>query len=422
MSVDEREPDNVAQAQGDLLPLENPQRPTVRRKRRANLGAGTTEALAHPNEFDQSSITAEEKMVEALCNRLRVVRTSGKVPLFVLGAGISADRVPLLKDIADWFLTVEGMPETERPGDSRLNDRLMSFLKGLSVGDASRADVAELFSTLQWTSNCKYSKLWRRFSKAFLMGPQPKEHIPSLKIGSDKKEFIGLLKAKSTNAHRSLAEMLCTQEAHLFSLNFDGLTVKALIDKCDKGIALHTRQQVRAYFSATEGDFVPSVIKVRGDVFYATCAEPACPASNEEHPLDRLSDHKELMCPACGQDTVVLQFSFPGYRVKEEVAYPILWEARRFLAQRLSAIIIIGLSGRWDRYLLDFLFDLAIERGLVVADVNPEQEEEAVIDSFRQTYYPSCKLVAQPSLLEPTGPCYLRIHTDADTFFALHSK
>ena len=314
MSVKDGEPGNAVQMQGELLPLANPLRPTTRRKGRADLGAGITEALVQPNESAQSNIAVEEAVVKAMCGRLRDARTSGKIPLFVLGAGISADRVPVLKDIANWFRTVEDLPEADKPDVERLDARLEPFLTGLSAGTALRADAAELFSTLQWTS---YNKLWRRFSKAFLLGPQPTEHIPSLRVGSEKNNFMGLLKARPTDAHYYLAEMLNAREAHVFSLNFDGLTVKALTEKYGRGIALHTRQQVRAYFSSTEGEFVPSVIKVRGDVFYAKCAEPACPASNEEHPLDRLSDQKNLRCPACGQDSVVLQFSFPGYRVKK---------------------------------------------------------------------------------------------------------
>lgn len=67
-----------------------------------------------------------------------------------------------------------------------------------------------------------------------------------------------------------------------------------------------------------------------------------------------------------------------------------LWSARRFIGASLSAVIIVGLSGRWDRYLLDFLFDLAKERRLLIVDVKPSARDgKSLVDSFRATFYPS---------------------------------
>lgn len=373
-------------------------------ERSSQCAAATEASKSFSEPTDQLNVERETRKVRQLLQRIQPARVSGKIPLFVLGAGISAQKVPLLKGIAGWFLNHPNV----------CDPRLKYLLERLKRGTASRAEAAELFSALQSTPN---RGLWSAFSKSFLLGAQP-----LLELDSQGTQFQGLVKAKPSKAHCYLAEMLGKREAHAFSLNFDGLTVAALKEIAHKAVALHSRQQVRTYFTATGGDFIPAVIKVRGDVFYAMCTQPLCPASNEEFPLDRLhltASDNTLTCPACGQDSLVLRFSFPGYRVKEEAAYPVLWEARRFLAQSWSAIIVLGLSGRWDRYLLDFLFDLAVERGLPVADVKPPCDEDAVIDSFRLTYYPSCPDAGAPqTTLASEGPAFMRIRLSADEFCA----
>jgi NAD-dependent SIR2 family protein deacetylase len=291
-------------------------------------------------------------------------------------------------------------------GKPNENGSLPQLVQSLASGVASRAQAAELFSTLQAAQN---SDDWQKFSRGFLNGDKFGDRV-----------FPGLLNAKPSRAHQYLARQLAFRKAYVISLNFDGLTVNALLDLNEskhKGVALHSQQQVTAYFTATRGEFLPAVIKARGDVFYARCADPLCPASNEDHPLDRQGTSSELRCSACRQEKLRLQFSFPGFREKEEAARGILCEAMRFLAQRLSGIIILGLSGRWDSYLLDFVFHHAVQRGLVVADVKPNDEknqDDALIQSFRSIYYPSCReLTADPPTDEAA---FVRIRMDADHF------
>jgi len=111
-----------------------------------------------------------------------------------------------------------------------------------------------------------------------------------------------------------------------------------------------------------------------------------------------------------------LQFSFPGFRHKEEQADPMLWAIRRFLGNRVSAIVMLGFSGQWDAYLLRFLFDLARERDLVVADVKPGGDEtDALIDGYRASYYPSIP-AGPPTADEKVGAVFMRIRLGHETF------
>jgi len=224
--------------------------------------------------------------------------------------------------------------------------------------------------------------------------------------------------------------MVLKYGAYVVSLNFDGLTTKALQQQAEgRAISLHTAEEILNYFCATRffhAEFQeppPAVIKVRGDVFYARCTQVGCPWSTVEYPIDRLAleGTQQLRCPHCSADTLRLRFSFPGYRAKEEAAYPTLWITRRFIASRISCIIILGLSGRWDRYLLDFIFDLALERRIPVVDVKPDaqEKEKNPIDNFRATYYPSIVRYndASKSSITHKQECYyIPIATSADDF------
>jgi hypothetical protein len=305
-------------------------------------------------------------------------RVRGRLPMFVLGAGVSFGVVPLLKDIGAWFK--EHIQE----------DRAKSLAGRLATGEAGRSEVAELFCLLQ-SAEEGYREIWSQFSGAFLLGNGKQIQM---QIEPNRVDFPGLLRANPTEAHKSLAKLVRDRRAWVVSLNFDGLTVKALTQlgpetQPGAGVALHSAQDVRQYFSALDAAAgTPAVIKVRGDVFYARCDNPLCPAAASEQALDRLGARADLQCPGCHTGKLLLQFFFPGFRSKEEAAYPILWETRRFLGSRVSAIIIVGLSGRWDGYLLEFLFDWALERKVPILDVKPPGKDDKVINSFRDTYYP----------------------------------
>jgi NAD-dependent SIR2 family protein deacetylase len=309
-----------------------------------------------------------------------------RFPLFVLGAGISKGVVPLLSEIGTWLLN-------ELP-NSNINDALNRVRKhttALSENNANRRQVAELFSTIQ-EINTQYESIWNKFSQGFIRDRLEIKDQP----------FEGLCNVNPSPAHYDLAEILSNFKCYIMSLNFDGLTYKALKeirlkndDSTKKGaLVVHSAEEAYQYFTATSKDFLPVIFKVRGDVFYACCTEPACPMYKTQYPLDRSFPQEPisdlLKCPICSNGTLRLQFSFPGYRAKEEAAYPMLWKIRRFLASRLSAVIVIGLSGRWDGYLIRFLFDLVSERKLLFVDVNPRKQSEVnFIDDFRLSYYKS---------------------------------
>ncbi|MBD0372148.1 MAG: hypothetical protein ICV60_15005 [Pyrinomonadaceae bacterium] len=362
-----------------------------------------------------------ENVMSIVRKRLQHQRKYGRIPLFILGAGISNGVVPLMSDIGEWLHAKLLEEESDIQEDQKW---VMNHARAIASNTATRRQAAELFYALQEQTRQRHAEpfhtIWRDFSQGFL--------VNGLELNKDKwpEKFPGLRseKVKPTKAHEKLAQMLSEPRAYVVSLNFDGLTRMALSNLGQGGLAVHSEEDLRTYFTADTGEFIPIVIKVRGDVFYAQCEGDSCPLSHTEYPLDRFVSEENdpekqhpLRCPICSRDTLRLQFSFPGYRAKEEAAHPMLWTTRRFLGSRLSAIIILGLSGRWDRYLLRFLFDFARERELLVVDVNPS-EQDNFLNSFRSTYYSSI-----PKLDGPNGmasvkdeAAFVRIHMKANEF------
>lgn len=341
--------------------------------------------------------------VQYLQQRLVAGAKLARFPLFVLGSGISYGVVPPLKALVSWLR--DNLPDTAAEG-------LRNQAQKLSDGQGPRRDAAEFFHALQQPD---FDKPWRDFSKGFLTDGL----VFSNGIWRETR-FEGMLKKaiKPTDAHGWLASLMHEGRAHALSLNFDGLTHKALCEPLAEGgdhrhgLVLHRTEDVRRYYCGRDEQFIPAVIKVRGDVFYAKCGNQACPQSREGHPLDRLGPQcgDSLRCPICNEESLRLQFSFPGFRAKEEVAYPMLWEVRRFLGGRVSAIIMVGISGRWDRYLLDFLFDFAQERQLLLVDAKRSGGDDSnLIRSFQQLYYPSV-----PEVREQEGAAFLRVEEYAD--------
>jgi len=356
--------------------------------------------------------------VGALTELIRKGYTNGRRPLFILGAGISFGQVPLLSDIGMWLKEQLSQLITKESDLWSDDSWMVEHAALLGEGQAGRRQTAELFTSLQ--TGAKHAQdVWRTFSAAFL-----KSDTPWPKIA-----FRGVASAVSTPAHAHLADLLLLNKARIVSLNFDGLTIQAAKELYKKdpsnyptkgAISLHSESDLFHYFATSAYEVPAAVVKIRGDVFYATCKSETCPGHRSPLPIERvIGNHKEdqdsLICPICQQDSLVLTFSFPGFRKKEELAHPMLWAFRRFVAANTACVICIGFSGKWDKYLLDFLFDMCSEREIPLVDVRPpDQHDHNLFDDFRSSYFPNCPAVPEKQLERHTS--YTRILSEADPF------
>ncbi len=147
---------------------------------------------------------------------LRQDAVEGRSPLFILGAGISAHRVPLLSDLGEWFLGP--LSRTTLPEDLTW---VRGCAKNLADGNASRRDAADFFSLLQ-SDTPPFEGLWSQFSSSFLLS--------GFRVSGWSTKFSGILSDQLTPspAHEVLAQAVTNAKAYVLSLNFDGLTHRAM--------------------------------------------------------------------------------------------------------------------------------------------------------------------------------------------------
>lgn len=371
--------------------------------------------------------------IQQIAEHLAAEQDRGGVPVFLLGSGISAPVVPTLADLCGWFCSE--LPEVVDQSDELR--RAARQAKAMRDKRSTRREAAELFSLLQEPRE-PFRSIWRTFSTGFVHGGL------LLRAGES---FDGVLNVDPTDAHRSVARFATGHGAYIVSLNFDSLTYEALrrLGDADGALMLHSENEIRHYFSASGSTkVVTPVFKIRGDVFSATCTVPQCPLALSPVPLTGLRptrvtfgsdaatdaaatpqflqlelDEVEGLataaarCPACGAGDLTLRFSFPGYRAKEEAAHPMLWTLRRHVGGAASAIFTVGMSGRWDTYLLDYLFDWALERSIPVVDINTESAEDRFLFSYCAERYPSIDLMAGSMDLSRAGLILLQGSADS---------
>lgn len=329
----------------------------------------------------------------------------GKAPLFVLGAGISARRVPFLGEMASRLVALihdsHGIPERTREILIRQGELILA-------ARASRSDAAEFFSTCQIDDGA-LSEIWLHFCRELALDGL---------LTSDGLHFRGLFRLTSERdplesvqplcgpslAHVVIASLMRVSACHVLNLNYDPLLFLAmshLRNLASDGsasyhiVSLHTANDINAYYSSTNREYQPAVINARGDIFYARCMNNRCPDFGKDRSLDTRYASNQVeaavfRCSTCHLNSIQLQLSFPGYETKERLVEPVLHRLRDFLGHRVSVIFPVGLSGQWDPYLLSELFDWALSYSIPIIDVKPESKSApTAFEAFRHRYFPS---------------------------------
>jgi hypothetical protein len=352
----------------------------------------------------------------------------GKAPLFVLGAGISAKRVPFLGEMASRLV---GLIHESQGIQRRTKEILIRQGELILEARASRSDAAEFFSTCQ-IDDMPMSAIWQQFCGELA--------LEGLLTSDGLRRFRGLFRLTSqpdpydslqplcgpSLAHIGIASLMTTGACHVLNLNYDPLLFLAmaymrLVDgtkiPSHHIISLHTANDINAYYSSTNKDYQPAVINARGDIFYARCANNRCPDFAKDRSLDtRYAAYQEkeeaFRCSSCHLKSIQLQLSFPGYETKERLVEPVLQRLRDFLGHRASVIFPIGLSGQWDPYLLSELFDWSLAYSIPIVDVKPQtQSTPTAFEAFRHRYFPSI-----PVGTHTEGSWYQQWPSTADNF------
>ncbi len=326
---------------------------------------------------------------------------------------------------------------------SFLADDLQKTLYALKKGDAPRSLAARTLGTFQRAhekatrgeTEKVLAEIWDDFSSGFIAGSiMPKGGggdgtLLSRSVYTEIRELVrlhpfsrrpGTLMSISesgsgpqtrqglvpiydrnpTGLHRLLAAWTRRKFANVVSVNFDGLTRKAIRELVTRGdgenkgkdgaaVVLSDPESLRNYYYGASHNDLPieAVVKVWGDVFHAVCTNTRCPDSGARVPIFRLEDlhhgfdpekgptysKSNRRCQSCGQ-TRQLQIFFTGYEEKEVRTHALMEEMLRTVAPQIGCVVSVGFSGYWDESLVQFLRQV----GRLISYENRATSEEAV--------------------------------------------
>jgi hypothetical protein len=353
-----------------------------------------------------------------------ILRTwqQGRRVLAVLGAGASvAAEIPKMTTVFQYLaeavkslsancaadLDRLELRDEERREVSRSLDELGGWLHALANENAPRSVAAMALGTLQkahlrtatqegykWFYG-KLSEIWSDFSAKFVSGEvksgggRSPQGLPSStaalteilqRISKDpcaysiKKHHIlpkeprffgGPLPDRSpSNLHYCVASWTLQGWCDLISLNFDGLTKRALEHAPETAqiapVVLTEPEAVKNFFLGHPPDSgsakrVVPIVKVWGDVFHAVCTNQQCPECGVRIPIYELGKSaSDKKCSSC-LGARHLQIFFTGYEEKEKRTDELMRELLKFVAPRVGCILTVGFSGLWDQALVKFL-------------------------------------------------------------------
>ena len=264
-------------------------------------------------------------------DQLRQLVSVGRIPVVVVGAGVSQGvGGPSMMDMHSHLLGLL------KPKKANLRDKephadlttAISLLESLTQEEPStpRSLAVRLYKILQTSTNKTVRSTWRRFGLSLLFG------MPTASRGKQEKSRT-LWTLPTSNAHKWVAQLASRSHGVLIlSLNFDGLTRKALEEAGQEARVLLSQAEILRFFaSRTSAKRIIPVVKMRGDIFHIACENPTCPEYRKQIPIYELwrrspppADTKILRtarewmnCTIC-KARAALQVSFPGVVEKEE--------------------------------------------------------------------------------------------------------
>ena len=300
----------------------------------------------------------------------------GKIPLFVIGSGVSMDlkkstgtgnsnkeSIPSIDKMIEKLHSLYNVEvEQERTSSQDELERRFQIWEKEREKTVDRSNVAGILRLFQETEELK--NIWINFNEWLL------NNCVDENLG------IGIVKAEASGAHEKIVELYDTVGALCITTNFDGLLYRVLKKKYDNlAHTYYTEDDVKRVLSDERYNRkVYAEIQIRGDIFYAECNKKWC----EQYDIceDRSSKPIhiwEFFLLKCrrGQDMKPF-ISFPGTYEKDKEVRGILGVLWQYLVYRVSCVVTIGLGGLWDPILVAFLSEIANERNIPFADVNIE--------------------------------------------------
>ncbi|MDB5388412.1 MAG: hypothetical protein JWM11_4058, partial [Planctomycetaceae bacterium] len=346
--------------------------------------------------------TNHDSSFRQLSDTIQATAAEGRYSLIVLGAGCSVSaKLPTMRDLYSDILRRVTAPERSLASSYSISE-LKNWLLALQGHTAPRSVAAKALGMLQSAQEASSNELevflesvWSSFSMDFLTGNI--HQYTDAKDAAFPQTHMPIWDRSPTPFHLAVANWVLQRKAIAVSVNFDGLTRKAIRatseSASDKCVILSTPNQLERFFlgntaASSSAELFP-LIKVWGDVFHAVCLNTRCPEYGSQTPIYELQHdfqlrhriqpnpddapesnchdtelrkdlERGLQCEQCGSQRR-LQLHFPGYEAKERNTHQLMISLRKYLAPRIGNVIIAGFSGIWDDALTTFLVHLTGE-------------------------------------------------------------
>ena len=361
----------------------------------------------------------------------------GRIPVIVIGSGMSAGvGAPTMGGIHHYL-----KERLSRCNQTSTVSTITTLLEVLNhEAQSPRSVQVRVYHLLQSSLEPEIRNLWHEFGNDLIAGNiRPKD-------GRSDWKATPMWQLPPSAAHQWAARLAIQRRAIAVSLNYDGLTKRAieaeaqnLMVRPPEGVRtsriLSTADEIRHYFTGTEKRHdqahkhkaqqaasgeeardklawspVP-VIKFRGDVFHAICDNGRCPEAGRSSPLYHILGLKTAMpdmgltCSSCGWPTE-LRISFPGVFGKEREIDEALAAFHELFGTGLAGVVFLGFSGTWDEVLVEYFVERAKHLSVPIISLS-HARTPAIEDwanrkraEYAYSFYLSQKAASDPFLEE----------------------
>lgn len=352
--------------------------------------------------------------------------SKGKIPLIIVGAGISTRDVKFQKNEAelDFGWSDEGLPGLQQmmmklkvfveemaaeTDDNEMTELKKQFeIMTTDMQNINREWLGRIFTVFEKSENQNIKKIWESFYEWFFF------YCIEYEEDNGKKQYYGALKTKTSKAAEQIVKMYDSADAICLSANFDNYINYALTETEGnrKGVAIFERSQAERYLMRNRRGFGKfedkpynrCVLHANGDVFWLHCSgeqgEGYCPNTNIRKPAfdnRTISKPEDLVCDFCGSP-LKATMTMPGTYEKDYNTRTIIESIWKFLSAKISAILTVGISCNWDDVLLKFILQLMKEMDIPLLDINDFSDEvkggnsQLVELVVKQSYLEACSL------------------------------
>ena len=325
----------------------------------------------------------------------------GRIPLIVVGAGISSSNVVIsdkenstnLKGLPTLIEMINKIKEYLNEEDEKKDlSNLLEMFSGFDDSNSppnyiDREWLSKLFTTMENSELEQIRKIWDKFCNWFLFECINGQH--------------GAINTLTTTAATEIWKFSMICNALCFSANFDnylaynfGKTSETK-NKTFHGMSIFSRSIAEQYFKRSSKTLINEktpvnncVFHANGDVFWLSCSGDAtdgfCPKKDKYLPAfswfnlndkDKKISKDDLVCDIC-TSRLHATMTMPGTYKKDHDTRKMIGALWKYVSSRISTVITVGISCNWDDVLLKFIIGLLFENKIPHFNINKKKYDK----------------------------------------------